>query len=104
MMLSEIMDIIREEDFNVTLSGGDPLMDPEGVRILVDAITAEGFTVWIYTGFTWEEIVRRKDLRLAVSKAETVVEGPFIESLRKKGLKFRGSTNQRFIHPSEMAD
>lgn len=97
MSLKELLEIIKEEDFDVTLSGGDPLYQAEGVRELVAAVNALGHTVWIYTGFTWEEIKSTPKLWCAVEHAEAIVEGPFIEDLRDIDLLFRGSSNQRII-------
>lgn len=98
MGIDDIMKVVREEDFDVTLSGGDPLYQPEFVKELVGRIKAEGHTVWIYTGFTWEEIENEDTLRNAVNDAEAVVEGRFVESLRDTSLYFRGSANQRIIY------
>ena len=97
MTLSEIMDVVREEDFDVTFSGGDPLYRPEEIARLADAIRAEGHSVWLYTGFTWEEIIADERLMNAVRRMEAVVEGRFVESLRDPDLQFRGSSNQRII-------
>lgn len=97
MTLSEIMDIVRDEDFDVTLSGGDPLFNPESVRNLIEALKQDGRNVWIFTGFRWEEILASEKLRDAVELADVVVDGPFVESLRNPDLLFRGSSNQRLI-------
>lgn len=97
MSLDEIMAVVREEDFNVTLSGGDPLCSPKSTYILAKAIRKAGYGLWIYTGFTWEEIVGRDELKRVVELADVVVEGPFVESLRDVSLRFRGSSNQRII-------
>jgi anaerobic ribonucleoside-triphosphate reductase activating protein len=97
MTLEEIMEIVREEDFDVTLSGGDPLFNPESTRILIHALKNDGRNVWVYTGFTIEEIEADATLSEAVSEADAIVEGPFIAALRDPDLLFRGSSNQRII-------
>ena len=38
MTLDEIMEVIDDEDFNVTLTGGDPLMHPHTLPALIHAI------------------------------------------------------------------
>lgn len=101
MTLDEIMEIVREEDFDVTLSGGDPLCSPSSTLLLVKALKEDGRNVWIYTGYTWEEIIEEKELRECVAPADVVVEGPFILSLRDPDLLFRGSSNQRLINVKE---
>ncbi len=97
MSLSEIMDIVKEEDFDVTLSGGDPLFNPETTAILTEALKTDGRNVWVYTGYTWEEIMNDPRLKDAIIKADVLVDGPFIESLKDRDLLFRGSSNQRLI-------
>lgn len=97
MDLDEIMDIIREEDFDVTLSGGDPLYHPEAVRELSHRVVDAGHKVWLYTGFTIEEIEADPRLSYALEFIDTVVDGPYIEALRDTDLLFRGSSNQRII-------
>lgn len=97
MTLEEIMDIIKEEDFDVTITGGDPLFNPESTGVLVREIRKYGYNVWIYTGYKWEEIIADKSLGSAIENADTIVDGRFEASLRDESLFFRGSSNQRII-------
>lgn len=99
--IDQLMETVEEEDFDVTLSGGDPLYQPEDVAELCRRVARLGHTVWIYTGFTWEEILSDPRLIDAVRHAEVVVDSPFIESLLDRDLLFRGSSNQRLIRVSE---
>ncbi|MDE7419687.1 MAG: anaerobic ribonucleoside-triphosphate reductase activating protein [Muribaculaceae bacterium] len=98
MSLEDLMEIIEEEDFDVTLTGGDPLYKPGSIAILAKAIKESGHTVWLYTGFTIEEILASPSLSIPLPYIDTIVEGPFIQSLRDPDLPFRGSSNQRIIH------
>lgn len=102
MTLSELMEIVKEEDFDVTLTGGDPLHDPEGTALLARHIKNAGYNVWLYTGYTIEEIRRSERLSAVLPYIDTVVDGPFIEALRDTDLPFRGSSNQRIIHVMDM--
>lgn len=102
MTADDIMSIIEEEDFDVTLSGGDPLYHPDFVADLIDRIGRMGHSVWVYTGFTWEEITADPVLTNAVRHAEAVVEGRYVAALRDPDLIFRGSSNQRIIKPREL--
>ena len=97
MTLEEIMQVVDEEDFDVTLSGGDPLYHAEDIAILARAIKETGHTVWLYTGFTYEEILESPLLSAPIPYLEAIVEGPYIEALRDPDLLFRGSSNQRII-------
>lgn len=98
MTADDILEVVDEEDFDVTLSGGDPLFNPESTKHLVDLLAERGRKVWIYTGFTWERIVADDMLMDAVRNAAVVVDGPFIERLKDPDLPFRGSSNQRLIN------
>lgn len=97
MSLSYVMEIIRDEDFDVTLTGGDPLWLGERLIPLVEAIKAEGKNLWLYTGFTIHEIRLSPLLRRVVRDIDTIVEGRFVNTLRDPDLRFRGSSNQRIV-------
>ncbi len=101
MTLDEIMEIVTEEDFNVTLSGGDPLFNPDKAELLAKEITRKGYSVWLYTGYEWEEINADPALLKVMKYIDTVVTGRYIESLRSPDLPFRGSSNQQLINPNE---
>lgn len=104
MSLEEIMDIVKEEDFDVTLSGGDPLYHPDWVAKLCDEIHKLNHTVWLYTGFTWEEIMDSPILLEAIKQCDVIVDSPFILELRDTDLLFRGSSNQRIIDVKRSMD
>ena len=102
MTLEEIMEIVEEEDFDVTLTGGDPLYHPKEIAALAEKIKESDHKVWLYTGFTIEEIQASEELSLPLPFLDTIVDGPFIESLRDPDLPFRGSSNQRIIPLSSL--
>lgn len=85
----------------LTLSGGDPLFP--GNRSAITALVKEvkdkypTKTIWLYTGFSWEEIM---DLEL-IPYVDVVVEGKFVEELKDTTLHWKGSSNQRVIHVAE---
>lgn len=97
MTIDEIMKIVEYNDFNVTFSGGDPLYQVPGLIELAKRIKTFGKNIWLYTGFTFEEIKASATLRPIISLVDAIVDGPFIESLRDETLLFRGSSNQRII-------
>ena len=83
----------------LTLSGGEPMCQPEACTELAEAAVAAGLNVWCYTGFTWESLIGDRDpARMAMLRAVTVlVDGPFIQAQRSLELKYCGSRNQRLI-------
>ena len=95
--IDDIMKIVIEEDFDVILTGGDPMYQPEIVKELSRRVKEAGHSVWVYTGFTWEEIQNDRRLMDALEYVEAIVDGPFIMSLRDTDLKFRGSSNQKIV-------
>ena len=97
MTLDEIMAVVEEEDFDVTLTGGDPLYRPREIAELAKRIKESDHKVWLYTGFTIEEIQASEELSLPLPYLDAIVDGPFIEALRDPDLLFRGSSNQRII-------
>lgn len=82
----------------ITLSGGDPLLQPEACKEIADAAHELGLTVWAYTGWTFEAL---KNLGPSVKKAlnsiDVLVDGPFIKDERDENSLWRGSRNQRLV-------
>lgn len=95
--LDSLLDVVREGRMNVTLTGGDPIYQASRLGPLIRGIRDMGYTVWVYTGFTYEEIEKMPEVEPWLNLVEAVVDGPFIESLRDITLPFRGSSNQRII-------
>jgi anaerobic ribonucleoside-triphosphate reductase activating protein len=97
--VEEIMDIVKRAEFsNVTFSGGDPLMQPEGFTELARRIRLETRkTIWCYTGYRYEQILASPGLAGILPYIDVLVDGLYIESLRDEALRFKGSANQRII-------
>lgn len=81
----------------VTFSGGDPLHagNREETGALIREIREKypDKSIWVYTGFDWDEI---KDIP-CITDADVVVDGKFIEELKDSALHWKGSSNQRVI-------
>lgn len=90
----------------VSILGGEPLTSRNIEEIFQLISTIRNLfptkTIWLYTGFTWEQIMNptnsddilRKEI---VSQCDVVVDGEYIDELRDITLKWRGSSNQRVI-------
>ena len=81
----------------ITFSGGDPLhfLNRDEVFRLVKKCR-EMFpekTIWIYTGYSWDDVKDCKGLELA----DVLVDGEFEESLKDNNLHWVGSSNQKII-------
>lgn len=53
--------------------------------------------VWIYSGFTYEQIVRDEQRFSLLSLCDVLVDGKFLAEEKDESLRFRGSRNQRII-------
>ncbi len=100
--LETLIQIVKDNDFDVTISGGDPFLHPEQLAELCRHIkTQTGKNIWCYTGYTWQLICNSAKLSEPLKWIDVVVDGPFIEALRNPELLFRGSSNQRLIDVSK---
>jgi len=97
MTVDELMKIIDYNDFNVTITGGDPIYQAKRLLPLLKTIREHGKTVWLYTGFTYEQLLTMPEAKALLPYLDTIVDGPFILEQRDTELLFRGSANQRII-------
>ncbi len=88
----------------LTLLGGDPFYPANVEEIAkIIAIVKEKFgeakNIWLYSGYTYEELLARRDTRIEkiLKSADVLVDGRFIIAQKDISLKFRGSKNQRLI-------
>ena len=87
----------------ITFSGGDPLHPSNrgevGKLILDIKANYPSKDIWLYTGYTWEEV---KELNLDYLRyIDVLVDGRFILSKRDINLRWCGSSNQRVIDVKE---
>lgn len=87
----------------ITILGGEPLEfeNREVVSKICKHIKNKypNKTIWIYTGFIYEDLIKENDKHLnAIFKnIDVLVDGPFIDELKNIKLQFRGSSNQRIL-------
>ena len=99
-ILNEIANEINQNELldGITISGGDPLFNPKDMlKVLKFLKEKTKKNIWMYTGYTLEEI-KKDDLRKKCLKyVDVLVDGRFIKELYDPNIKFRGSSNQRII-------
>ena len=81
----------------ITLSGGDPFLQPEQNKRLAVLAHNIGLDVWAYCGQTYEQLLQDENKRKLLEECDVLVDGPFVLGQRDVRLAFRGSTNQRLI-------
>ena len=99
----------------LTLLGGEPF-EPENQPAVVELlrqIKAEypEKSIWAFSGYLFDRDILAGRLgpweitREYLSYLDVLVDGPFVESRKNLGLRFRGSENQRIIDvPASLAE
>ncbi len=95
--LDELCDKIVELNQNITLSGGDPALQPEQCLVLAKCANENGLNVWMYTGFLFEDLLKSPIHRELFQYVDVLVDGKFDKTKKTSEAKFRGSSNQRLI-------
>lgn len=86
----------------VSILGGEPLV-AENVKTVTEIlrdirhIFGDSKTIWIYSGNTFENLIKDDKCCKALTYADVLVDGAFIEEYKDLTLHFRGSKNQRLI-------
>lgn len=98
----EILDQLNKDYISgITFSGGDPLYVANRVEILelinIINIKYPNKTIWLYTGYTLEELLLKNNtiINHILQKIDVLVDGEFIEELKDIKYKWAGSTNQK---------
>lgn len=83
----------------LTLSGGEPLDQPLACKEIAHGAKKLGLNVWAYTGYLWEDILKKRDPLILglLEQIDVLVDGPFQMNQRSLELLFCGSKNQRII-------
>ena len=105
LVTEEMMDQIislSQKDYIEGLSvlGGEPLQqvfDKTLVTLLKRFKQEVGKSIWLYTGYTYEEAIQRQERLDILSYCDVLVDGKFEITQKDLRLKFRGSRNQRII-------
>ena len=101
---TKIKPTITKHIAGISILGGEPFHpnNVETVSELVDwfAYDFPEKSVWIWTGYTWEELMKRckdDDLAWTIATIDVLVDGQFVEEQKDLTLRWRGSCNQRVI-------
>lgn len=83
----------------LTILGGEPL-EPENRKDISNLLKkvkqhCQNKTIWLYSSYLYEEIEKFDEEIL--SYIDILVDGPFVDELKDRKLRFRGSSNQRVI-------
>ena len=91
--MDELYSLISDKSFNkkITITGGEPLLQKEGLLKLVEKLDENGFDIALYTGHQKEEVPQEILKHLTYLKY-----GPFIQGEKTTIKPYVGSKNQIF--------
>ena len=98
-----VLEAIDELEYHtgITFSGGDPMYQPEACMKIAKYAKKKGLNIWVYTGFTYEELIKLSKKEPVYSEflkvIDVLVDGRFVLAERDLSMLFRGSRNQRLI-------
>ncbi len=82
----------------LTISGGEPFLQPEALAELVKELRAlrPDMGLIVYTGFTLEQLRQMPQAGAFLDQIDLLIDGPYIRELND-GRGLRGSSNQRIL-------
>lgn len=84
----------------ISLLGGNPPDNLDLCNLIIDTFRQEfkyKKDIWIWSGYTFEELSKSKEMMNMIQKCDVLVDGRFEEDKYDRNLKYRGSSNQRII-------
>jgi anaerobic ribonucleoside-triphosphate reductase activating protein len=104
MRISEIIELLLvpegEPRDGVTILGGEPFLQPNGLLALLQMLRQRGQQITLYTGHTLEQLNSRPEasIQQILALTDILIDGPFVKGLSDNAGEWRGSINQRIIH------
>lgn len=95
------LDPAYERD-GVSIAGGEPFVQPEGLWALIQVLRARGCRhILVYSGYTYERLQRMAGQQPAIGNVldavNVLIDGPYVRALAGGGGPWTGSANQRVI-------
>ncbi len=89
----------------ITISGGEPFDQLEGLDLLVRYICQEDLSIMIYTGYYFSKLqtIKHHLVDRVLANTDILIDGPFIQN-QSDGLLGRGSNNQQIHFLSDRYD
>lgn len=84
----------------VTFSGGEPFCQAKALAELGHEIKRLGLSIITYTGYDFEELYENRDKNgwgELLEVTDYLIDGKFILAQKDWNIKFRGSSNQRYL-------
>ena len=98
---SEFLEYVNNSNvIGVNILGGEPMdqtRDNDLLNLLQQIKSETGKNIWLWSGYTFEQIVSDKNKNELLKNVDVLVDGRYIVGLRDIKLKYRGSKNQMVI-------
>lgn len=97
-VISRIEAAMKAHDIvGVSLLGGEPFLQAEGLAYIADWCQDAGLDVMVYSGFTLKQIQDRRDANWnhLLENTDLLVDGKYVQSKPDTQRRWIGSTNQK---------
>lgn len=83
----------------ITITGGEPMIYPDEVLFIIMKFRQDypWKNIWLYTGYTWEEMIADPKMKRIAYNCDVIVDGKYIEKQKDLTYSYKGSYNQRII-------
>lgn len=98
--INDVVDTALKSRYPVTFSGGDPIYQARELKTVCEQIFPVK-NIWVYTGYTWDELLENDNLKDILQYIDVLVDGRFDVNKKDSRLQFRGSSNQDIIDCKE---
>lgn len=95
--INELADLLLENGNDITFSGGECTLQCKAFIKLAKILKEHGRNIWMYSGRTYENLIKDDDCLLLLKYIDVLVDGEFDINKKQLGLIFKGSTNQRIL-------
>ena len=97
-----ILDKIKSNPLldDVTFTGGEPFCQAKELAYIGQEVKKLGLNTVTYTGYEFEYLFENRDLNgygELLEVTDILIDGKFIEELKDWQIRFRGSSNQRYL-------
>ena len=86
----------------ITISGGEPFEQCDDLLILLSDIRNEFQDILLYTGYTYNEILKNDEMKKCLKYIDVLIDGPYIREYNTQETVLRGSYNQKIIFFNEI--
>lgn len=98
-VVAALLDPAGEPRDGISVSGGEPFLQPAGLAALLRALKERGVHSLVYSGYTFETLARglQSEVQEVLELADLLIDGPFVAALTEGAGSWTGSANQRVI-------